>query len=254
VNWLLRTSFAFVLLIGGSLGAAGIEGEEPAGRIESLAAAIANALHYTGFDKLEGYPLTDHEAPKKVIIQDDETPFLQNRIKGKEAWLGEYRDVSLKLKSRPDEEDKYRRRFEILIDPATGRLMKIHSEIEGDHPDLGPEPSAESAERQIRRMGEVYYEFAPDSGLISFLDALDACPRSALAAKEISALRVLYSKGGGQPTPVWVITFRGTPPHVPKGPDANKVPLTHLTHVRQVIDAVTGRVLTATNIPIATGE
>jgi len=60
-----------------------------------------------------------------------------------------------------------------------------------------------------------------------------------------------------QPHPVWAITLRGIPPRPLKGkplafhhiPDDELIPVWVRNHIRNVVDAVTGQVLFATDCP-----
>ncbi len=57
------------------------------------------------------------------------------------------------------------------------------------------------------------------------------------------------SKMDSAPRAVWAITLRGLPPIPAHGFGAESVPVWQRNHMRNVVDAVTGQFLFATNIP-----
>ncbi|MBN1975184.1 MAG: hypothetical protein JW787_16190 [Sedimentisphaerales bacterium] len=170
----------------------------------------------TGFDNLEG---TD-KTYKMIDVTDDNTPFLHERIKGKKnVWLVEVKNVRLKLKSAiPSHKDRYTRKFDILVDPNTGNLLKITSKYEGYDPDMLPEPNAINAENQLKKFGEMYLDFPNVPPKISFLDALNVVHQGLgdpYLAKEINGLYVIDLRFNMTARPVWIITLRGLPPLEP---------------------------------------
>ena len=118
-----------------------------------------------------------------------------------------------------------------------------------------PAPRAYGGEARLWGAGyEIYHGFPAEPPKISFLDALDAIGGHPLLAKEIYALYVMESEMKSQPRPVWAITLRGIPPlhfiTVPPGVSQDKLPpIWQRNHFRYVVNAVTGKVLFATNSP-----
>jgi hypothetical protein len=213
----------------------------------------------TGFGSLKG--ITKSFA--RVDVNDDNTPFLHTQINGKKnVWRAEIRNFRLKLKSgSPGYKDKYVRNFEVLVDPNGGHLLRVTSTFDGNDPDMLPEPPAEVAEAQFRRMKEVYHGFPATPPKISLIDALDAVGAhgigSPFVAKEIYAVYVMHSEKGAHPRPVWAITLRGIPYrhligkplHLIDVPDREIIPTWRRNRIRNIVDAVTGQVLFATSRP-----
>jgi hypothetical protein len=172
-------------------------------------------------DSLTGFGTLEETTKSLALIDvnDDNTPFLQSQINGKKGvWRVEINNVRLKLKSAvPSFKDKYVRRFEVLIDPNTGHLLRIRSTFDGNDPNMLPMPSAAIAEKQIRNNDEVYHGFPPDPPNMTFLDALDSVGARGMGspyrAKEIYGSYVLRSTTfEPEPRPSWVITLRGLDP------------------------------------------
>lgn len=214
----------------------------------------------TGFNNLEG----TNKTYKMIDVTDDNTPFLHEKIKGKKnVWLVEVKNVHLKLKSAiPSHKDRYTRKFDILVDPNTGNLLKITSKYEGYDPDMLPEPNAINAEKQLKRFGEMYLDFPNTPSKISFLDALNVVGPQGRGdpymAKEINGFYVILSKTDTLITrPVWIITMRGLPPLEPFGiPAGSKLtlPVSARNFSTNVVDANTGQFLFANNIPYPEGN
>lgn len=202
----------------------------------------------------------DTKLSKKESIDEDETPFLHSKIKGrKNIWSIQIKDVKLKLKSaKKGYEDKYTRNFTVLIDPNGGNLLKITSICDVNDPDIRPDPNAVIAEKQLISSGERYLGFPEVQTNITFYDALDAVLSNGVGspflAKEIDGLYVMDSNMGHEARPVWIITLRGIPAIEPIGPaggipEEHMPPVWQLNHMRNVVDAMTGEVLFANNLP-----
>lgn len=210
----------------------------------------------TGFNGLKG----TGKSFERIDVNEDNTPFLHDQIKGrKNIWLVEVKNVKLKLKSAtPYFEDRYVRNFKILVDPNDGSLLKITSKFEGYASEMKPEPNSIIAEAQLADTNELYLGFPIATPNISFLDALDAVLSNGIGspflAKEIDAVYVWHSQMGSEPRRVWIITLRGLPPRPIIGP-AGGIPEQHMppvwqrNHIRNVVDANTGEVLFANNLP-----
>jgi hypothetical protein len=205
-------------------------------RTEADVAAYADSI--TGFKDINGIT----KSFKRVTITDDNTPFLQKQINGRNVWVAEYKDFKLELKSDPSE-DKYKRNFKVYIDPNDGKILKITSKYDGFDPNLFPEPNVASAERQLQY--ENYIGFPNEPSKISFIDAIAAVIiGNPFEAKEIDALYTWYSTVGKEPRRVWVITLRGLPPTDVHNPTSFKnfvqPPVWQRNHTRNIIDADTG--------------
>jgi hypothetical protein len=220
-------------------------------RIATEAEAVQRALQLTGFDALP-----DVEArAERVIVADSQTPFLAKQIVGRPAWRVELAKVSLVLRSAvAGFQDRYRRRrFSVLLDEENGKLLEITSKYAGPAPEMRPEPSAFAAEAQLSAEKEIYLGFPDHDPKVRFLGALDAILAGGIGspfyAKEIDGVYVSHSEMGSSPRDVWVITLRGLPPIPAHGRAADTVPAWQRNHMRNIVDADTGKVLSATNSP-----
>ncbi len=199
--------------------------------------------------------LLQESTVKLVSLKEDNTPFLSERIIGRPLWQVTIPKWKLDLPSAiPGFEDRYERTFDILVDPVNGTILKIASRWPQGIPEMAPEPPAEQAEVQMINSGlERYHRFPQDKPAITFLQALDVVLRegssSPLVAKQIIAHYVVHSKMGGEPRPVWAITFRGIrivrggPAPLPGSP-----PSAHefvVNRMRDIVDARTGEWLGA---------
>jgi hypothetical protein len=157
----------------------------------------------------------------------------------------------LDLKSSPPgSSDTYSRELEVLLDPEDGTVLKILTRWPGDEPPIAPEPSADSASRQMMGSGlEKYHGFAANPPLISFIQALDILQQGGgnpLVAKQIIGQWVVWSRMDSKPKPMWIITLRGIPP-VPAAFEG--VPIDARNHFRYVIDPVEKRLVFGSSRP-----
>ena len=151
---------------------------------------------------------------KLVTLENDETPFLADKLNGRDVWMVTVPDWSVELKSAPAKKDSYRRTLDMIIEPATGGVVKVRTRWPENVPEPKDtvEPDARTAEEQI--LPERYHGFPVQAPPLSFLEALDGYwGEAALVAKRIDGLWVLYSRMDSQePRPVWVITLWSIPP------------------------------------------
>jgi hypothetical protein len=183
-----------------------------------------------------------------------DVPFLGTSITGSNVWRVDMEGASLHLKSaRSDIKDNYARSVSVWLDPQNGRLLKIRCVAQTNDTGTQVRPSTVSAERQMRDSGEVYVDFPAESPAITFEDALDSILSggigSPLQAKEIDGVYVLRSAMEKEPQPVWAITLWGIPPLEAHGRGAKAVPVSQRNHIRNIVDARTGKVLNATTVP-----
>src|SRR5258708_1372019 len=219
-----------------------------------MLAPITNAEHAiqaaNRFTRLQTVSAPSSAALVKVA--DDVTPFLGERNVGKQAWRVEYNNSSLKFASAlVDFTDPYRRAFTVMLKADNGRLLFVTSTYEGPRdPDMRPMPSCGVATQQLSNDEEVYDGYPDDCPAIDFLGALEAVLNggsgSPFQAKEIHGAYVMHSRMGSAPKPAWTITLRGLPPLPVRSPS---VPKWQRNHMRNVVDAMTGKVLFATNSP-----
>lgn len=187
-------------------------------------------------------------------LTEYDVPFLKRDFMGKTVWRIKYDECSLKLKSAaPSIRDTFRRQFTVLIDGASGRLLSVESRYNGKAGELRPPATAEHAEKQLREDGEIYHGLPDAEPAISFLDALDGVMAKGIGspymAKEIRGIYVMHSGQASNLRPAWVVTLRGIPPLKPHGRHAETVPVWQRDHIRNVVDAMTGKCLFATNSP-----
>ena len=94
---------------------------------------------------------------------------------------------------------------------------------------------------------------------ITFLQAIDRVLAGGMGspflAKEIDGYYVRHARGDQEPRPVWIVELRGLPPYPLKGGgpgfDSEEVSPRYRNHMRNVVDARTGQVLFANNLPQA---
>jgi hypothetical protein len=211
--------------------------------------AVKQAVRLTALDAL-----TDKISARRVIVQDERTPFLWRQYTGQSVWKVEFADAVLEFKSAvPNYMDSYKRKFVVLLDEQTGQLISIVSKFDGKDPDLREQPSGSNAEAQLKAEDEIYKGLPEEAPRLTFLDALEVVLNKGMGspflAKEIYANYVLHSRGGSPLRAVWVITLRGLPPLPARGPHGDDVPFWQRNHMRNVVDDKTGVNLFATNSP-----
>jgi hypothetical protein len=216
----------------------------------SEAEAIERALAFTRFDQLDAITTS----AEQITGAENPVPFVGRALVGQDAWRVTVGNVQLKLPSAvPGYKDRYVRTFSILLSAPTGQLVAIRSRPVGNALPLRPEPSAESAESQLQAEEETYQALPERLPTVRLLDALDRVLAdgigSPLVAQEINAVYVIHSRLGTPPLAVWAITLRGIPPLPARGPGAESVPVWQRNHIRNVVDAETGKVLFAKNSP-----
>jgi hypothetical protein len=203
----------------------------------SAAEAIARANTLTGLERLGGPPVA-----VSVKVAEDVTPFLGQRNVGKRAWRLEY-------PAGPP----YQPKFVVLLDAVTGHLLAVTAMVDGRRRDGDAMPSYGEATRILRSQDEVYEGYPDQDPKVDFLSALESIAHygfgSAERAKVIHGVYVLDSQRGATSRGVWAITLRGLPPIAAHGPDPKGVPNAQRTHMRNLVDAATGKVLQAVNSP-----
>lgn len=212
--------------------------------------AIARANALTRLSAVSKPP-----AAELTKVADDVTPFLGERNVGKPAWRVEYPGVAFRFASAVTGfADPYRRTAVVMLEAASGRLFYVTC-IADDvvDPDMRPMPSCGVATEQLSREEEVYDGYPDQLPIVDFLTALERILSSGVGspfqAKEIHGAYVLHSHMGSKPKPAWAITLRGLPPVEARGPHGNRIPVWQRNHMRNVVDAASGRVLFATNSP-----
>jgi hypothetical protein len=187
-------------------------------------------------------------------VHEDVTPYFGEGNIGSPAWRVEFPKASLKFFSVPDVKDTYERTFTVMLNAANGRLFYITSRYKGPpDPDMRPMPSCGSATEQLSNQEEVYDGYPGDDPKVPFLGALEGIAKegfgSPVLAKEMHAAYILHSSTGSDPKPAWAITLRGLPPFSPRGRDPGSIPAWQRNHMRNIVDAMSGKVLSASNTP-----
>ena len=189
---------------------------------------------------------------KLVTLKEDNTPFLKNEIVGRPIWHVVIADWKLQLKSAPlESQDAYTRIFDVFVDSKNGRLLKLSSRWPAGVAAIEPQPPADFAEERMKEAGqEKYHAFPKTEPHINFLQALDVVFRDGvgnpLVAKQIVAHYVVRSSMGRKPQSVWAVTLRGIPPLKTAYPG---VPIDARNHIRNIVDARTGKWLSAGTSP-----
>jgi hypothetical protein len=211
--------------------------------------AVAAALEVTGFRELKEFKLAASagEITRLTTVCDSTTPFLASDIDGRSAWQVEFDEVILDL-DMPTLEDELNNpmRVTILLDSATGELLRIESWNIGRSDTLAREATTAEAAEQLSSGGERYHGLPTNPPAINYCEALNKCKFYPVLSRKIVASYVLHSDcRSSEPKPVWVIHMRGLPalssnPMVPEYTATNR---------RTVINAMTGEVLFFTNQP-----
>jgi len=208
---------------------------------------VESANRWTGLNQLSG----EKNQPTAIsqTFVDTTTAFLHSQLTGRPAWLVTYPEfefaldsVSIKKVGRPHW------RADVWLDSATSELLLIELRP-ADTPSIGFRmPTVAEAEDQLGNAWEKYYGLPVDPPGISLLEALQRYSPWPLLAKQVLVQYLMYSRGGGDPYPAWVVYLRGTPGFRPPGVD-KYVP--HQTQsARRVFNAVTGAATPETNLPV----
>jgi hypothetical protein len=212
-------------------------------------AAIERARKLSGL-----HELTQKIEARRNVIAASNLPFLSNQVLGKPAWFVTFFEATLRLpNSSRGARDEYPREFVVVLLEQGGKLVSISSIYQGEHPDLRPPAPADSAQEQLEDEEEIYTGFPAQDPKVRFLEALGVVMAKGsgnpYAAKTIEAVYVTETLMGAPPRAVWAITLRGLPPFRAHGRGADSVPVWQRNHMRNVLDAMTGEFLFATNSP-----
>ncbi|MEW5923517.1 MAG: PepSY domain-containing protein [Candidatus Zixiibacteriota bacterium] len=200
--------------------------------------AVSRAIAYTGFDKSKALPL-DHiiEKTKLTMVTNDRTPYLHEQINNVPVWEVTFDDIN--VCDGNSDESKCLRTFDVLIDQATGKLLKIHSIQVGYDTGKSPLPTVEYAEKQMQA-SEVYLGFPDELPEYVFIEALSNTAYKAKNAGEIIAVYVKETYMDSAPNRIWAIDLRGIDPiPIASHYSSMYVPECQRNHRRTVIDAKT---------------
>jgi hypothetical protein len=191
------------------LQAAPVDSSQWVGSITSADAAYKRALEYTGFEKSKGYTSSKVAgAPNLITAADTVTPLIKYAVNGQRAWAIHFSGITIDSSITAE---NYPSEFEVLIDSATGQLIKIESNFVGYDPAAGP-PPPEMLEKMTDNRDN--FRGLPDAApKCSFVDALringNKCPTSAM---QISASYIMFSMFKPAPASAWCLVIRGGEP------------------------------------------
>jgi hypothetical protein len=207
--------------------------------------AIERAIEYTGFDKADGYDSITSAFAELVISENDNTPFIAEKIQGKNVWQITFYNIPVGQGCKTITE----REFQVTLYPETGKLIKIFSV--SDHSgslDTLPQPSATVAEKWFKDRKYVFNMLPDEMCNITFWEALQkawiACPS---VTKIIKAYYWDISGGERDFPYTWLIIFRGIRDPLPAA--GGPMPNWALNFMMSVIDAETGIHQFATTAP-----
>ncbi len=185
-----------------------------------------------------------------VMPIEDNTPFLYDEIVGWPVWHVVVTDWMPDPKTPSSTVEPYLRVLDVLIDAEKGCLLEAVTRWPDGVPPIAPEPSARSAEEQLRNAGlEKYVGFPDGPPRVNLLRALEITSKEAGEpdhAKRIVAHYVMQRRMRSDARPVWAITLRGIGPIKPLPPGE---PVGALNDIRAIINAETGKCLGSNTVP-----
>lgn len=220
------------------------------GTIKSADQAIELAINIIGFQNIPSEKVTPINSTRAYIdiTRDSVTPFISGEITGRKAWHIYFKDIVLNLSNTEyEQEEKYPKDIEIVIDSITGQLLivKIVNSNVIDSINLYRDPTTQEATELLSSLGEKYQGLPSEPASITLLEALSECSFFPLLAKKIDIRYILYSFHNSEPVPAWTIYMRGLPPTS----GINGIPEYKTTNRRTVINAISGKRLISNNLP-----
>lgn len=223
------------------------------------AQAIQKALALTG---LADEKQIETSAVEEVLSEADQPPFL--KLTGHPIWRVSLANIKIIVRdpATPGEFQKPWHRedggairehesihsLDVLIDKATGKLIRIRSPLVSGY------PSKRSDEEDLKASRRRYVGLPDEAPKVNLLEALQATYEgwgNIREAKQIKAVYVLYQTEiappcRDAPCPIWAIIFTGVSPikcgppaPPPNGEPIPYVPPAYLT-MRHLVNAVTG--------------
>jgi hypothetical protein len=98
--------------------------------IESQEQALTKALEYAGFAKAKGFVRPSAASSvTETAFADSTTPFLSDSIAGSKRWIVTFESIFLDFGgwSKETVSNQIRKTYNFVLDPATGRLLKVYS-------------------------------------------------------------------------------------------------------------------------------
>ena len=182
-------------------------------------------------------------------------PFVGKFLKEKKIWCVNVTGAVLEINSKNNGKlESLPLKLTILLDHESGQIIKINAIVEkGSTPQHTPKASIASAERQMQNVCEIYTGFPKKVPTVNFHDALKSVYNgfggNPLEASEIEAVYVMQSHLRKEARAVWAITLYGISPFSTFGGDDDSVPVSQRNHLRSIVDAKTGKLLSSTTVP-----
>jgi hypothetical protein len=146
------------------------------------------------------------EIADTATVVDSLTPFVHKQINGRPAWRIAVNDVDPQLLGT--QYDVPSKDCEVLVDRYTGQIIVAIFKEQGSDTLVRRMPTAKEAEGQLSLFGEKYTGMPVKPPTISLRVALDSCRSSAPVYEQTIVHYVMYSWGGDEPQPVWVVYER----------------------------------------------
>lgn len=220
----------------------------------TAAEAIQSAANDIGFSVVRGQSFAKAE---KVTFSGESLPFLKMRLNGRETWRIEFNDVKLDRDSGNDKlRNPFIQKLIVFLCPESGTTIKIVSSWPSTEPRLPSYPSCTDQEQQLRANSIVFTGLPKGPARISFCKAIESTDSYSPQTKQLLAYRVMESHMDGESREVWAIHLRGIPSPAFSGPigaDLALVPECATNHLREVIDAESGKWIYATSTPQPSG-
>ncbi len=205
--------------------------------------AYDKVLEYTGF-KSRDYSykaLSENNSIKLELLEKENLAFVDDSIIGKEVWKIKFSNVKLNLSAgwvQSYKDNQIKKNITVVVEAKTGKLIKIIAQSDTTKTFFYDNISKEYLEKILNGCGEQWLGFPDTVPNISYETALQAAvPSNPFMAEEIHAVCVYQKDLNNESRLVWMIT-------------GNNIPKNFLgTKVRSIIDAKTGKILSAMTYP-----
>jgi hypothetical protein len=207
--------------------------------------AISMATNLLGFDKNGGYTkqVSINKEIRLLLATDSSSEYAIKYINGRTVWEETLRNIKLDLTyTNEQQESDWQKDFKILIDPASGQLLKIIF-FNSDSNSVALIDSSFYYYDKAKEMGEKLLPIAYQSPSVSLLQALNKCKFYPLLAKNAICQYVMYSNNNLTARPTWVIFLYNMPPWTSPGGSV-------YSNKRYLIDANTGEHLPSSGVSI----
>jgi hypothetical protein len=198
--------------------------------------------------------------PKAVVVRNvmltkQCLPFFPDELRGRTAWVVEFTNLDLaKASGNASLTNAFVKNLIATLCPETGEVMRVVSTWPNGVPRRAEHPSAAEEERQLKASSHTYVGFPKEKPNITLCDAIAKSVPWGDDVKQICACYVDRVWMNHAPESVWVVYLRGhgaMPFSIPYGFKDLKVeiPEDAGNHLRNVVDAKTGKWLFADTIP-----